>query len=86
MAVSKDTVLDVIGRVCSDYDVYEHRNQLSIIVPKDKIIEVSKELRDNPETSFELLIDITAIDFLKKKEHRFEVVYILYSVKNSGRL
>lgn len=86
MALSKETIFEVVAAVCSDYEVYEHRGQLSIIVEKDKIIETAKALRDNPETSFELLIDITAIDWLKKKEKRFEVVYILYSIKHASRL
>ncbi|GAB1370704.1 hypothetical protein MASR1M45_07660 [Candidatus Kapaibacterium sp.] len=86
MAIPKETIFEVVRNVYPDFDTYEHRNQLSIIVPKDKIIEVAKELRDNPATSFELLIDVTAIDWLKKKSDRFEVVYILYSVKNTERL
>lgn len=86
MAIAKETILEVVKNIYPDFEIYEHRNQLSLIIPKDKIVEVSLELRDNPATSFELLIDITAIDWLKKKSERFEVVYILYSVKNTERL
>jgi NADH-quinone oxidoreductase subunit C len=86
MALAKDTILNVVRNVYPDFEIYEHRNQLSVIVPKDKIIEVARELRDNPETSFELLIDVTAIDWLKKKPARFEIVYCLYSIKHTERL
>ncbi|MBX3043281.1 MAG: NADH-quinone oxidoreductase subunit C [Candidatus Kapabacteria bacterium] len=86
MPLNKETILNVIGEVCSEYEIYEHRDQLSVIVPKDKIVETALLVRDNPDTSFELLIDVTAIDWLKKKESRFEVVYILYSIKHSARL
>lgn len=86
MSINKETILRVISEKCPDYDIYEHRNQLSVTVPKDKIIEVATELRDNPESSFELLIDVTAIDWLKKRPYRFEVVYFLYSIKHTERL
>lgn len=86
MALTKETILNVIGEVCPDYEIYEHRNQLSVIIPKEKIVETTLMLRDNPETSFELLIDITVIDWLKTKPIRFEVVYMLYSVKHTSRL
>lgn len=86
MALTKDTILNVIGEICPNYEVYEHRNQLTVIVPKDKIVDTSRALRDNPDTSFELLIDVTAIDWLKKKTERFEVVYMLYSVKHTARV
>ena len=86
MAISKETILNVVSGVCPGYEIYEHLNQLSVILPKDKIVETAMELRDNPETSFELLIDLTVIDWLKKKPARFEVVYMLYSLKNTERL
>jgi NADH-quinone oxidoreductase subunit C len=86
MALTKDTILEVVREACPEHEIYEHRNQLSVIVPKEKIVETALALRNNPATSFELLIDVTAIDWLKKKEQRFEVVYILYSIKYAGRL
>ena len=35
----------------------------------------------NPCLSFDHLQDLTAVDYLKKKDVRFEVVYNLYSMK-----
>ncbi|MBI5323974.1 MAG: NADH-quinone oxidoreductase subunit C [Ignavibacteriae bacterium] len=81
----KDTVLNVVKEICPEVGTYEHREQLSLLVPKDKLLSVAKELRENPETSFDMLIDITAIDWLKSN-NRFEVVYFLYSNKNKIRL
>jgi NADH-quinone oxidoreductase subunit C len=85
MALNKDLILNVVKPLCSEAGTYEHRNQLSVLIPKEKLQVVAKELRDNPETSFDMLIDITAIDWLKPKE-RFEVVYFLYSNKFKNRL
>jgi NADH-quinone oxidoreductase subunit C len=41
------------------------------------IIEVSRYLRDDPELKFEILSDLTAVDW--PKEDRLHVVYHLYS-------
>lgn len=35
---------------------------------------------------FEMLLDITAVDYLNRKEKRFEVVYLLLSIKNKTRI
>lgn len=86
MEINKDTVREILSDVIDNIEFYEHRNQISVIVPREKLLEVSKILKDNPKSSFDQLIDVTAIDFLKKKEHRFEVVYFLYSTSNKLRL
>lgn len=85
MPVAKEKILEIVKEVYPEVGTYEHRGQLSLIISREKIVEVCLELRDNTETSFELLVDITAIDWLEKKP-RFEVVYFLYSIKHSGRL
>lgn len=85
MALTKETILSVIEPIVANYSVSEHRNQLTVTVPKSKIVEVCKELRDNSLTSFSQLRDVTAIDWLRDK-NRFEVVYFLYSLENLGRL
>lgn len=85
MAITKEKIFEVVRSVYESFGVYEHRNQLSIIVPPEKLKEVCLALRDNPETNFDMLIDITAIDWLKG-EHRFETVYFLYSNKYKSRL
>ncbi|MCJ7482287.1 MAG: NADH-quinone oxidoreductase subunit C, partial [Thermodesulfovibrionales bacterium] len=38
-------------------------------------------LHDDPLLSFDHLQDLTAVDYIKKKEIRFEVVYNLYSIR-----
>ncbi|TAL68793.1 MAG: NADH-quinone oxidoreductase subunit C [Bacteroidetes bacterium] len=85
MALTKDTILKIVKPLCPEVGNYEHREQFTILIPKNKLLNVAKELRDNPETSFDMLIDITAIDWLKPQS-RFEVVYFLYSNKFKIRL
>jgi len=62
-------------------DVTEFRDQVSVIVKKDRIVTICKYLHDDPLLSLDHLQDLTAADYLKKKEVRFEVVYNLYSIK-----
>ncbi len=87
MALEKETILKAAKQVCEDLETYEHRGQLSLIVPKDKLLATAKELRDNPKTKFDMLLDITAIDWLEKnRKERFEVVYFLYSNEYKSRV
>jgi len=43
-------------------------------------------LKENSQSSFDFLSDITAVDYWQKKEPRFEVVYQITSLKNRRRL
>lgn len=85
MALDKDTILRVANSICTDFQIYEFREQLTLIVPVHKLLILAKEFRDNPETDFDMLLDITAIDRYTPKD-RFEVVYFLYSNKFKWRL
>jgi NADH-quinone oxidoreductase subunit C len=44
-----------------------------------RIVDVARLLRDDPALEFEMLTDLTAVDYLGE-EPRFEVVYHFYSV------
>jgi NADH-quinone oxidoreductase subunit C len=50
-----------------------------------RIVEVLRLLRDDPELEFEMLTDVTAVDYLGEVP-RFEVVYHLYSVAKNHRV
>src|SRR5208283_3609009 len=60
----------------------EFRGQLSVVLRKDRIKEVMQYLHDTPELYFNLLEDLCGVDYLGKKEPRFEVVYHLYSLRH----
>ncbi len=62
-------------------DVAEFRDQVSVIVKREQNIPLLKYLHDDPSLSLDHLQDLTAVDYLKKKDVRFEVVYNLYSIK-----
>ncbi|HYF03971.1 MAG TPA: NADH-quinone oxidoreductase subunit C [Patescibacteria group bacterium] len=85
MAVSNETILEVAGIVTENIRTYEHHGQFSIIIDKNDLIEVCRELKENPRTGFDMLMDITAIDWYRP-QNRFEVVYFLYSQEHASRI
>ncbi len=63
-------------------EVSEYAGQAAVIVRKDRIVEILQFLHDDGELLFDHLADLTAIDWLGKKQPRFEVVYNLFSIRN----
>ena len=59
------------------------RNQAILVVSAEKLLEVAGYTRD--EEKFDLLVDLTAVDW-PKREKRFDVIYILYSFAKNERL
>jgi NADH-quinone oxidoreductase subunit C len=57
----------------------------TIYVPAASIVPVCQALRDVSALDFEVLIEVTAADYLPRQP-RFEVVYHLLSVRNRQRL
>ncbi len=55
------------------------------IVDAARIVEVMRFLRDTPDIEFDMLTDVTAVDYLGEQP-RFEMVYHLYSVGKNRRL
>jgi len=55
------------------------------LVERGSLLELMRLLRDEPGLDFEMLTDLTAVDWLGQ-EPRFEVVYHLYSVKQNHRV
>jgi len=63
-------------------NVKEFRGQVSVILKKDRILEICRHLHDDPDLYFDYLVDVCGVDYAGKKEKRFEVVYHLYSIKH----
>jgi NADH-quinone oxidoreductase subunit C/D len=60
-------------------------DQPTWIVRREVLVELARELRDNRETRFDLLMDLAGVDFPDRPE-RFDAVYHLYSVPRNARL
>ncbi|PWC75089.1 NADH-quinone oxidoreductase subunit C [Azospirillum sp. TSH64] len=59
--------------------------ELMVTVERPAILAVLTALRDDPDTRFEQLTDITAVDYPDRAE-RFEVVYQLLSYTHNRRM
>jgi NADH-quinone oxidoreductase subunit C len=81
----------IIERIKEQYtsaviDSHDFRGDQTITMKKDCGNEFFQFLRDDSELAFNFLMDITAVDYLSKKDERFEVVYHFYSLKYNHRL
>lgn len=63
-------------------EITEFQGQFGVTVRKDRIKEILRHLHDTPGMEFHFLSDICGVDYMGKKEPRFEVVYHIYSMKN----
>ena len=57
----------------------------TIYVSPNNLVDTCRALRDTPSLGFNVLIEVTAADYLPR-EPRFEVVYHLVSISNHQRL
>ena len=68
-----------------DFELSEYLDELTIKLPKEHIVKVCEFLKKDSDLEFLLCLDITAIDWAKRK-NRFTVVYHIYSFKNNFRI
>jgi NADH-quinone oxidoreductase subunit C len=60
-------------------DAHEYRGDATVLVSRGSVHGVLERLRDDPSLAFNLLIDLTVVDYFGR-EPRFEVVYHLASL------
>ena len=65
--------------------VRHFRGEVTVTVPKQELLQICQYLYSNPDLEYHWLTDLCGLDFFPQKP-RFEVVYLLYSVKNKERL
>lgn len=66
-------------------DTHARLGDVTARVAPDHLVPVMTFLRDEPALAFDMLTDLTCVDFLGS-EPRFEMVYHLYSVTRNHRL
>jgi NADH-quinone oxidoreductase subunit C len=66
-------------------EVVEFRGDTTIVVKPDRIVDICRTLRDDPDLSFRYLSMIAGLDHLPQCP-RFGLVYNLYSHKNHDRI
>ena len=71
-------------------ETHDFRGDHTAAVDRSAIAEALRFCRDQPALRFEILMDLTAVDYLKypgrEDGSRFEVVYHLYSLAHHHRL
>ncbi len=60
-------------------------DQPTWFVRRDVLVDLVRELKENPATQFDLALDLCGVDY-PDREERFEAVYHLYSIPRASRL
>ena len=63
----------------------EFRGELTIVVPKERIVEICRFLKEDAALCFDMLADLFGLDMYTPVK-RFGVVYNLYSLKSHHRI
>jgi NADH-quinone oxidoreductase subunit C len=66
-------------------EVNEFRGELTVVVPKERIVVICRFLKEDPQLQFDFLVDECGIDMYTPTK-RFGVIYNLYSLKNKNRI
>lgn len=68
-------------------ETHSFRGDNTILIQKESILKVMEFLKTDPELEFNVLMDLSAVDyFWMFKKPRFEVVYHLFSMSKKHRL
>ena len=83
----ESAALDALRAALPDavIDVAYYAREVTVRVPRERIVEVLHFLKSDPRTACDLLTDLTAVDWPKRPQ-RFEIVYHLYSIPRNHRL
>ena len=69
---------DIVG-------ITQFRDQVFVSVRKNRILDICRHLHDSPEFMMDYLADLCGADYGERTD-RFEVVYVLYSIKYNHRI
>jgi len=64
------------------------RDMVTVVVPRENILEVCRYLRDDPALRYDMLVELNGVDYLNYPgaTHRFAINYGLLSIPNNSRL
>ncbi|HET6246219.1 MAG TPA: NADH-quinone oxidoreductase subunit C [Tepidisphaeraceae bacterium] len=68
--------------------VGEFRDMITVVVPREHLVDVCTFLRDDPNLRYDMLAECNGVDYLNYPgaEHRFGVNYGLTSIQHNTRL
>ena len=68
----------------------DHRGDHTAVVARAALLDVLRSCRDEPALGFDVLMDLTAVDYVKfpgrEDGPRFEIVYHLYALPHNHRV
>ncbi len=71
-------------------ETHEHHGDHTAVITAEGIVDALRFCRDEPDLGLDMLMDLTAVDYLKypgrEDGPRFDVVYHLYSVTHNHRV
>jgi len=79
---------EILRASCGDAVIscdYESGDELYVRVTREGLLAVMGALHDDARLHFKQLMDIAGVDY-PEREERFDVVYILLSLKNNARI
>jgi NADH-quinone oxidoreductase subunit C len=87
MDLNNDKVLNKLKTKFSNivFSENEFRGELTIVIPKEHIVEICRYLKEDNDMAFDMLADLCGID-MNTPENRFGVIYNLLSLKTRQRI
>lgn len=87
-ARSTEALSEILSGACGQSLVEKvvDRGDLIVTVLPNDLASVLRTCKENPQLDFNLLVDITAVDWMDARKERFEVVYQLLSLEARSRL
>ena len=87
MGLSADALLEQVRAAFGERITASHaqHGNATVSIRRDDALEIFRTLRDRPEFGFDMLADLTAVDYLGEAP-RFEIAYHLYSLPQNHRL
>lgn len=87
MGVSTDDLLARVRELAGPRvkETHQHVGDATIVIDREDPLPFFHALRDEPELAFNVLVDVTAVDYLGRSP-RFEVVYHLRSLTHGHRM
>ncbi len=67
-------------------EVVSFHDEVTITVEREAIERICRFLKEDPDLQYNFLADLCGVDWLGKREPRFEVVYNLYSIPRADRI
>jgi NADH-quinone oxidoreductase subunit C len=86
-----DDVTDTLARYLPDFDdaiesVVVHRGELTVVVRRERLVEVAQTLRDKPELRFEMCMGVSGLHWPHDAGRELHALYPLLSITHNRRL